>query len=1231
MHSSRDHIMRHTMPRKMRQVLALVLGWGGVLGLWSWAQAAPFAYVNSSNGSVSVIDTATQTVTATVQAVTNPCCGGFGGVAVHPAGTRVFVANPGDQSISVLETATNTVATRVLVGDVAGVAVHPAGTRVYATLHSGSAVSVIDTATNTVIATVPVGRGPTGVAVHPDGQKIYVANGDDQSVSVIQTVTNTVIATVPVGVFPIGVAVHPAGTRVYVANHSGSMSVIDTATNTVITTVPMQGEPVGVAVTPNGREVYVGNFVSDTVSVVDTATNMVTATVPLGDVAVWGVAVTPNGQEVYVATNRQRVVVLDTATHTPIATIPVLGPFGAATLGQFIGPDTSGLSVSAIWPTKGGDTGKVTAFLYGRAFADGTTVQLVRAGEPEIVGNSVQIGQFRDTLATTFDLTGKARGVWDVVVMNPDGTSVTIPGGFTIEEGRAPQIWVDIVGRSQVRLGREATFDVLYGNRGNIDTFDVILLLSLPAELEFNVNLLPPNVPGIDWQQVPNGGLVGSRRVIPIWIYSIPALSTQAFRFTFRAPLIEGEKVQVSAELWQAALNQFRHTGDFAFIKESSIFNTLEVLYSIAQSKIGSNAILVEDYVNALPSWLEENQDQIRIIPTCFLSVGATAGVLGTQIPVEAFYFLCDPWGTPVAGPSDSPALNSSATTRLSISIPPLFQYMNWCGQYDNSAIGGGKNDGNRKTKDDAGNLVDIAPVNLLDAGCKEHDNCVGPLGQGGIFVLIKRLVCVSSPEQNRCDAALCMAAQTFQVTEPDHWYNKEEYDRIFEMRHIYDAHVANQGSIKKVFCPASQGGVGPEKRTNGAPHGPNGSANSSVTVIAAVDPNDKVGSQGAGTPRYLSGEEPLRYAIFFENVETATAPAQEVIITDQLDQARMDLSTLSLGLITFGNQQVIPPPGLSTFTTTVDLRPAKHLIVRIAADLNPATGLLTWHFTSIDPDTGLPPDDPQEGFLPPNKNPPEGEGSVLFTVLPKQGLATGTEIRNRATIVFDVNPPINTPEWFNTLDDMKPTSHVLPLAPTQNSPSFQVQWSGTDVGSGILDYTIFVSENGGAFTTFLRNTTMTSATFTGQAGKSYAFYSLARDQTGNLEDAKAAPEATTRVVGDTTPPVITVSANPATLWPPNGKMVPVTISGTITDADSGVNASTAAYVVTDEYGLVQPREPVTLGSNGSYAFTVSLEASRRGNDQDGRHYTITVSAKDNAGNPGAASTIVTVPHDQGK
>jgi probable HAF family extracellular repeat protein len=114
----------------------------------------------------------------------------------------------------------------------------------------------------------------------------------------------------------------------------------------------------------------------------------------------------------------------------------------------------------------------------------------------------------------------------------------------------------------------------------------------------------------------------------------------------------------------------------------------------------------------------------------------------------------------------------------------------------------------------------------------------------------------------------------------------------------------------------------------------------------------------------------------------------------------------------------------------------------------------------------------------------------------------------------------------------------------------------------------------------------------------------------------------------DTSPPVITVTASPATLSPPNGRLVTVTVSGTITDEPFRFGVNSAAYQVMDEYGQIQPSGSVTLGMDGSYAFTVALQASRRGNDQDGRRYTIEISATDNAGNRGSGSATVTVPRN---
>jgi YVTN family beta-propeller protein len=188
---------------------------------------------------------------------------------------------------------------------------------------AANSVTVIDTETNTVTATIPVGLIPVGVAVTPNGRKVYITNSgfNENTVSVIATATNKVIATIPVGREPGGVAVTPNGRKVYVANAlDNTVSVIDAATNMVIgSPIPVGLAPDGVAVTPsrrqNGEEnrtderedrakaaskVYVANFDANTVSVIDTATNTVIATIPVGT-SPRGVAVTPDGSTVYVS------------------------------------------------------------------------------------------------------------------------------------------------------------------------------------------------------------------------------------------------------------------------------------------------------------------------------------------------------------------------------------------------------------------------------------------------------------------------------------------------------------------------------------------------------------------------------------------------------------------------------------------------------------------------------------------------------------------------------------------------------------------------------------------------------------------------------------------------------------------------------------------------------------------------------------------------------------------
>jgi hypothetical protein len=93
--------------------------------------------------------------------------------------------------------------------------------------------------------------------------------------------------------------------------------------------------------------------------------------------------------------------------------------------------------------------------------------------------------------------------------------------------------------------------------------------------------------------------------------------------------------------------------------------------------------------------------------------------------------------------------------------------------------------------------------------------------------------------------------------------------------------------------------------------------------------------------------------------------------------------------------------------------------------------------------------------------------------------------------------------------------------------------------------------------------------------------------------------------------------------------MVPVTFSGQVTDVDTGIDPLTAVFVVTDEYGIVQPSGAVLLDGNGNYSFTLQLVALRNEDDRDGRRYTVRVSAQDNAGNLGFSEVVLIAPHDR--
>jgi YVTN family beta-propeller protein len=262
------------------------------------------AYVTNSNSTtISIIDTATNAVTGTIDGFDGPS-----GMVITPSGTTAYVNNYGGPggvgsgngtTVRSVDLQTNAIVGAPIVVGLApaALAITPNGAFVYVINYvdgnpGTGTVSVIQTSSNTVVATISGFSGPFSIAITPDGTRAYVTNFGSNNfapigttVTAIDLKTNTVIATITLGTQPAGLAITPDGRYVYVSNYNtlykgpgftdltagqGTVSIIETATNTVIPpTIVVGKSPAAVAIASNGIYAYVPNYTSNTVTVLN--------------------------------------------------------------------------------------------------------------------------------------------------------------------------------------------------------------------------------------------------------------------------------------------------------------------------------------------------------------------------------------------------------------------------------------------------------------------------------------------------------------------------------------------------------------------------------------------------------------------------------------------------------------------------------------------------------------------------------------------------------------------------------------------------------------------------------------------------------------------------------------------------------------------------------------------------------------------------------------------------
>jgi YVTN family beta-propeller protein len=289
------------------------------------------AYVANYDGTVSAIDTATNTVITTIPVGAAPR-----NLAVSPNGNRVYVANSNANTVSVIATNTNTVVDTIVVGvpqDEPGefsrvwdIAVSPDGSRVYVTA-TGGTVSVINTTSHAVSGPYAAGPAATGIAVSPDGSRLYVATELwNSNITVMDTATMTVIGTVFVGesYYPIDGAFTADGERLYmITGAQGEAAQMELAALMVIDTDPTSPtyntviagfsgydlggsdfiSPSDVTFSSDGSRAYVNDSGGNMVTVIDTSTNAVVGHITTNLSPASGsrrISISPDGDTLYI-------------------------------------------------------------------------------------------------------------------------------------------------------------------------------------------------------------------------------------------------------------------------------------------------------------------------------------------------------------------------------------------------------------------------------------------------------------------------------------------------------------------------------------------------------------------------------------------------------------------------------------------------------------------------------------------------------------------------------------------------------------------------------------------------------------------------------------------------------------------------------------------------------------------------------------------------------------------